>query len=89
MMAQVQGIVFLATPHRGSAHTTALKSLISVMVGIPHKVYVSELDPSSTSIRRMNEEFQFICGPLRLASVYETLLTRISPGIERLVRNLL
>jgi hypothetical protein len=55
------------------------------MIGTSNKVYVAELDSNSTSIEDMNEQFRSVSGPLRLVSMYETLPTRVSPGIKKLV----
>lgn len=85
MVSRVHAIIFLSTPHRGSSHAGSLNNLLSVMVGTSNKVYVAELDSNSTSIEDLNEQFRAVCGPLRLASMYETLPTKVSPAIKRLV----
>ncbi|KAJ4291593.1 hypothetical protein N0V88_006193 [Collariella sp. IMI 366227] len=54
------------------------------MIGTSNKVYVSELHSNSTSIEDMNEQFRAVVGSLRLASIYETLPTKVSPGIKKL-----
>jgi hypothetical protein len=88
MISHVHGIVFLSTPHRGSSHARSLNNLLSVMIGTSKKVYVAELDSNSTSIEDINEQFRSVSGPLRLVSMYETLPTRVSPGIKKLVKAL-
>jgi hypothetical protein len=85
MVSHAHGIVFLSTPHRGSIHANSLNNLLSVMVGTSNKVYVSELDTGSTSIEDLNEQFRVVCGPLRLVSIYETLPTKVSPAVKKLV----
>ncbi|KAL2022191.1 hypothetical protein VTK56DRAFT_6020 [Thermocarpiscus australiensis] len=85
MISHVHGIIFLSTPHRGSSHANSLNNLLSVMVGTSNKVYVAELDSNSTSIEDINEQFRSASGPLRLVSMYETLPTRVSPGIKKLI----
>ena len=86
MISHVHGIVFLSTPHRGSSHAGSLKNLLSVMIGTPNKAYVTELESNSTSIRDINEQFRSVGKNLRLVSMYETLPTRVFPGIKKLVR---
>ncbi|EAQ85347.1 hypothetical protein CHGG_09361 [Chaetomium globosum CBS 148.51] len=85
MISHVHGIVFLSTPHRGSSHANSLNNLLSVMIGTSNKGYVAELDSNSTSIEDLNEQFRSVSSPLRLASMYETLPTRVSPGIKKMI----
>ncbi|KAK3305583.1 uncharacterized protein B0T15DRAFT_202866 [Chaetomium strumarium] len=84
MVTSVHGIVFLSTPHRGSSYASSLNTL-SVMVGTSNKVYVSELDSNSTSIEDLKGQFRAVCGSLRLVSMFETLPTKISPAVRRLI----
>jgi hypothetical protein len=85
MLSRVHGILFLATPHRGSPHARNLNHFLSIMLGTSTKVYVSELESSSTSIEDINEQFRAICGSWRLVSLYETLPTRLVSGIKKIV----
>ncbi|KAK4203401.1 putative WD40 domain-containing protein [Triangularia verruculosa] len=85
MLSKVHGIMFFSTPHKGSSHASTLNSLLSVLIGTSAKVYVSELDPSSTSIEDISEQFRNICGSWQLISLYETQPTKISPGIKRMI----
>lgn len=85
MTSHVHGIVFLSTPHRGSSHAGSLSNLLSVMVGTSNKVYVTELESNSTSIEDINAQFQSVGKALRLVSMYETLPTKVFPGIKKLV----
>lgn len=84
MLSKVHGIMFLSTPHRGSSPVATLNSLLS-LTGLSRKVYVSELDPNSTSIEDINEQFRGICESWKLVSLYETKMTKLSPGIRRMV----
>ncbi|KAK0721186.1 hypothetical protein B0T21DRAFT_48645 [Apiosordaria backusii] len=84
LMSKVHGIMFLSTPHRGSSHAATLNSMLSV-IGSSPKVYVAELNPSSTSIEDINEQFRGICGSWQLVSLYETQQTRLSPGLKRMI----
>ncbi|KAH9907804.1 hypothetical protein F4778DRAFT_447789 [Xylariomycetidae sp. FL2044] len=85
MLSQVHGIMFLSTPHKGSIHAHALNNLLSLMVGSSTKVYVSELETSSTSIEDISEQFRAICSPWQLISLYETIPTKVSPGVRRMM----
>ncbi|KAK3941650.1 vegetative incompatibility protein HET-E-1 [Diplogelasinospora grovesii] len=85
IIALVRGIIFFSTPHRGSSLAETLNRVLSVMVGLSKKVYVSELESNSTSIRDINRYFLPLCGPLQLVSLYETLSTRVSPGVKKMV----
>lgn len=84
MLSKVHGIMFFSTPHKGSAYASTLNSLLSIMVGSSAKVYISELDPSSTSIEDISEQFRGICNSWQLFSLYETKPTKLSPGIKRI-----
>lgn len=77
--------MFLSTPHRGSPHARTLNGFLSIMAGKSSKIYVSELDSSSTSIEDSNEQFRAICGSWRLISLYETLPTKLVSGVKRMV----
>ncbi|KAI8949375.1 hypothetical protein F4801DRAFT_553398 [Xylaria longipes] len=85
MLSKVHGIMFLSTPHRGSTYAHSLNALLSVMVGSSSKVYVSELESSSTSIEDMGEQFRAICSSWELVSLYESLPTKLSPGVKRMI----
>lgn len=85
MLARVHGILFFSTPHRGTTHAGTLNSFLSTMVGMSTKVYVSELEDSSTSIEDISEQFRVICGSWQLVSLYETLPTKLVPGIKKMV----
>jgi hypothetical protein len=84
MLAKVHGIVFLSTPHKGSSLARTLNSMLSTL-GRASKVYVSELDSSSTSIEDINEQFRAICDSWQLISLYETKPTKLVSGIKKMV----
>ncbi len=75
MISQVFGIIFLATPHRGSGHSRMLNSILSASGLTNAKVYVAELEAMSPTLRDINEQFRLVCKPLRLVSFYESLRT--------------
>ncbi|KAI1110445.1 hypothetical protein F5Y14DRAFT_428823 [Nemania sp. NC0429] len=85
MLSKVHGIMFLSTPHRGSSYAHSLNTLLSVMIGTSSKVYVSELESSSTSIEDIGEQFRAICSSWELVSLYESLPTKFSLGIKRMI----
>ncbi|KAI1178312.1 hypothetical protein F4777DRAFT_113251 [Nemania sp. FL0916] len=85
MLSKVHGIMFLSTPHRGSSHAHALNTLLSIMIGSSSKVYVSELESSSTSIEDIREQFRAICSSWKLVSLYESLPTKLLPGVKRMI----
>ncbi|KAK8034524.1 NACHT and WD domain-containing protein [Apiospora rasikravindrae] len=87
MLSKVHAIMFLSTPHKGSAHAKTLNSFLSTMVGTSAKVFVSELETSSTSIEDISEQFRAICTPFQLISMYETLSTKLVSGIRRMLVN--
>ncbi|KAI1314239.1 hypothetical protein F5Y03DRAFT_336508 [Xylaria venustula] len=85
MLSKVHGIMFLSTPHRGSNYARSLNTILSVMVGSSAKVYISELESSSTSIEDVGEQFRAICSSWELVSLYESRPTKLSPGIKRMI----
>lgn len=80
ILSQVYGIVFLATPHRGSQYVKTLNLILSsIPVVTSGKSYVADLDPKSTALQDINEQFRFACGDLKLFSFVETSKTK---GLE-------
>lgn len=84
MLAQVGGIMFLSTPHRGSAQASTLKTLLAATLG-SQKTYISELKNNSTSIEDINEQFRDACEHLELVSLYEAKPTKVATGIKRIM----
>jgi pimeloyl-ACP methyl ester carboxylesterase len=84
LIAQVYGMVFLATPHRGAQYAKMLNNILSTTpLGAAPKAYVAELDTQSSSLQDINEQFRTCCEDLLLASFYETKKT--SFGIGKIV----
>jgi WD40 repeat protein len=78
LIARVFGIVFLATPHRGSHFAKILNNILSAApLGAPPKHYVADLDKQSSSINDINVSFSQCCQELSLVSFYETLKTSV------------
>jgi len=85
MVSKVHGIMFFSTPHKGSPHARTLNQFLSLMVGTSRKVYIGELETSSTSIEDINEQFRNICSQWKLISLYESLPTKLVSGMKKLV----
>jgi len=84
LIANVHGIVFLATPHRGAQYAKMLNNILSTApIGAPPKAYVAELDTQSSSLQDINEQFRTVCEDLRLASFFETKKTNV--GVTKLL----
>ncbi|KAL8657838.1 MAG: hypothetical protein Q9226_001523 [Calogaya cf. arnoldii] len=82
IMAQVYGMVFLATPHRGSQYAKVLNNILSTApMGAPPKAYVASLDAQSEALQDINEQFRKICQDLVLVSFWET--TTVSFGLTK------
>lgn len=73
LIDQVYGIVFLATPHRGSQYAKILNNVLSAApIGAPPKSYVADLDAHATALQDINEQFRVSCEALALVSFFET-----------------
>lgn len=84
LVDQVYGIMFLATPHRGSQYAKILNKILSIApLGAPPKVYVADLDAHATALQDINEQFRSSCAGLALISFYET--QKIGTGFKALV----
>lgn len=70
IVKRICSIVFLATPHQGSALAQTLSRLISLIPGA--RPFVQDLTPQSGLLQSVNEEFPRICSDLQLLSFYET-----------------
>jgi pimeloyl-ACP methyl ester carboxylesterase len=76
ILSWVHGIVFLATPHRGSQYVKTLNLILSsIPVVTSRKSCVADLNPKSTALQDINEQFRMACGKLELFSFVETLKT--------------
>ena len=69
---RIKGIMFLATPHRGSSAAELLSTLLD-LVGW-EKPFVEDLCRDSSSLQAINDEFSHVANSknLRLWSLYET-----------------
>ena len=80
LASRIKGMVFFATPHRGSSSATLLKNLLRVtqFMSDPSS-YIGELEPDSTLIDHINETFRNNSKDLELVSFYETQSTPLGP----------
>ena len=84
MVDQVYGMVFLATPHRGSQYAKMLNNILSTApLGAPPKAYVADLETHASALQDINEQFRGSCGDLALVSFFET--HKIGFGVKLLV----
>ncbi|KAK3315934.1 hypothetical protein B0H66DRAFT_604240 [Apodospora peruviana] len=82
--SSVVGMIFLATPHRGSQYAKTLNNILSAApIQAPPKSYISALERQSAVIQDINEVFGHQCDDLSLVSFYETLPVKI--GFTKLV----
>ena len=76
IISKVHGIIFLATPHRGTSYAKMLNHILSsAPLGAPPRDYIAELDTHSGSLEEINEQFRKVCGDLALVSFFETFKT--------------
>ena len=78
IISKTQGIVFLATPHRGAHYAKMLNNILSTTpFCAPPKAYIEDLDIHSRMLQDINEQFRTQCGELPLVSFFETLKTSL------------
>ncbi|KAL8823269.1 MAG: hypothetical protein Q9191_006015 [Dirinaria sp. TL-2023a] len=81
IISKVHGIVFLATPHKGSQYAKLLNNILSTApLGAPPKAYVADLDTHAHAIQDINEQFRSSCTNLALVSFFET--QKIGLGVK-------
>jgi pimeloyl-ACP methyl ester carboxylesterase len=84
IVAQIYGIVFLGTPHRGARYAKTLNNILSTApLGAPPKAYIAELEANSGSLQDINEQFRTVCENLALASFFETQKTNF--GVSKIL----
>ena len=86
MVSRVFGVIFLATPHKGSNYARILNNILAASIITNAKLYVAELESDSPTLQDINEQFRLVCKPLRLVSFYESLKTQV--GSSRVMVNL-
>ncbi|OBT39306.1 hypothetical protein VE00_10073 [Pseudogymnoascus sp. WSF 3629] len=73
LVSRIQGILFLATPHRGADCAQLLSKVLNLVGG--KRGYVNDLNRDSTALHSINDEFPDCCQDLILYSFYETIAT--------------
>ncbi len=87
IIEQVQGIVFLATPHSGAGYARLLNLILEATpFATSRKEYVAQLEPSSPILQDISEQFSKVCNDLALVSFYETMRTAFGRGVKKIVR---
>lgn len=71
------GMVFLATPHRGSDSAQQLNNMLRASLPHGSKPYLGDLERGSGTLQSINDEFRHYSEDLQLRSFYETLKTTI------------
>lgn len=81
IIAQIQGVLFLSTPHRGTNLAEMLNRILSVSILTNHapKHYLAELRRNSLALEDLNESFRNFASKLQIFSFYETLQTSVGP----------
>ncbi|PMD13592.1 NACHT and WD domain protein [Hyaloscypha hepaticicola] len=85
IISQIHAMLFLATPHRGSANAEFLNNVLRTTPGLSAKTYISELEKTSTSLQDINEQFRTVCGNIKLVSFYENQKTTIGFGVKKMI----
>lgn len=81
LVANIHGIMFLGTPHRGSQYASMLHNIMSAApLGPPPKAYIGELQVQSNVLQEINDQFRHQYGDLELVSYFETLKTSFGPS---------
>ena len=85
IVPNVRGMIFLATPHKGSSYAHLLNNILRAVPGSKAKAYIAELEKESPSLQDINEHFRHVCADLSLVSFHETLETSLPGGVKTLV----
>lgn len=85
IIKSISGIVFLATPHRGTNLAELLDRILKSTIVSSSKQYVSELAKNSYTLQKLNEQFRHIAPRLDIVSFYETQSTSIGLKNTRIV----
>ena len=78
---RIRVMFFLGCPHDGSNLADLLSRIIRIMPPFSTRPFVNDLQPDSTFIQAINEEFPQYCQELELHSFYETDVMNL--GIKR------
>ncbi|TAQ83812.1 hypothetical protein B7494_g7860 [Chlorociboria aeruginascens] len=83
--SNIRAMLFLATPHKGSAFAEMLNNILRSTPKFSAKSYVSELEKSSNLLQDINEQFRTACNNIELVSLYETQKTSMGMGTKKLM----
>lgn len=72
-------MVFLSTPHNGTALAEQLNGLLSASFLHSPKPYIAEMSSNGSYLSEINEEFRNVAPRLQMFSFYETQPTAIGP----------
>lgn len=87
IIEQVRSIVFLATPHGGAGDAKLLNLILEASpFSTSKKEYVAQLEPTSSMLQDINDQFSKMCTDLVLVSLYETMKTVFGRGVKKIVR---
>ncbi|KAL3421193.1 NACHT and WD domain-containing protein [Phlyctema vagabunda] len=81
----VTGILFMATPHRGSNFAAILNRILQVSIVSSPKDYVSDLVRNSFMIQKINDQFRHIAPKLNIVSFYETQPTPLPLNLNKIM----
>ncbi|EXJ92441.1 hypothetical protein A1O3_00992 [Capronia epimyces CBS 606.96] len=76
MFGSISGMVFLATPHRGSNLASTLSLILELLLQ-SKKRFIAALQEHSAAIEELNEQFRHVARRLDIISFYEECQTRI------------
>ncbi|KAI0521378.1 hypothetical protein F5B22DRAFT_571235 [Xylaria bambusicola] len=82
---RIQGMFFLATPHKGSDSAKLLNNILRASTVLSSRQYISEIFKGSPSLQTINDEFRMFTDNVQIWSFYETLKTRTSPATSVLI----
>lgn len=74
---RIKGIIFLATPHRGSDSASLLRNILRAAIPYGPKPFLSDLTKNSRTLKPINFQFGLCSKDLKLISFYETEKTKI------------
>ncbi|KAM3430878.1 hypothetical protein MY4824_007451 [Beauveria thailandica] len=76
---RVRGMIFLATPHRGSQYAKMLKNILPTgPAGSCSRDYIATLALQTSTIQDINESFLIHCKDIKLCSLFEALKTHLT-----------
>ncbi|KAI5809821.1 hypothetical protein DFH27DRAFT_161354 [Peziza echinospora] len=80
IVPNIYGMIFLATPHRGSDYGSTLSKIIAASPFHSEKKFVEDLKRNSYALQAINEQFRHHVNDLKIASFIESLGTPIFGG---------